>query len=324
MVYFPPLQAQFSEQTLSIAQPDLEAFWQQGEHGTLHTQDGVAVHYSQFIQPSARAHLLISSGRVEASEKYMEACFDFYQAGFCVHLIDHRGQGRSSRLTPQKELGYVASFDDYVADLALFIDSKIQPHLKGNLIALGHSMGSAILARYLQNTSSHPIKAAVFCSPMFGLITHGISKKIAYAIAKALTYVQKEPCYFPGQKPYKEVPFAENHLCQSLIRYQCFRALYQKKPELKLGGASSRWIAQALKVCAQIQQAKPLTLPQLLLQSGADTVVCNQAQWIFANQTPNLTLHRIAKARHELFLETDEIRAELYQQIECFLQRLGI
>lgn len=318
------LQAQFSEQNLLQRQQELRQFWRSGHHQHFAAKDGTQLACSQFIQPNARADLVISPGRIEAAEKYMESCFDLYKAGFNLHLPDHRGQGRSARLCADPHLGYVADFDDYVQDLELFIQSKVRPLVRGPLLALGHSMGSAILCRYLQSTAQHGIQGAVFCSPMFGLPMASLPEPVALWLCKALRWWQGTPQYFPGQKPYRPVPFADNHLCQSQGRYQWFRDLYQQQPELQLGGVSSHWLVQALLACRQIQQAPPLRLPQLILQAGADDVVANPAQNLYVARQPDARLLRIDRAKHELFLETDSIRAELYQQLQLFWQQLGI
>ncbi|WP_337879284.1 alpha/beta fold hydrolase [Rheinheimera sp.] len=318
------LNAHFSEQNLLQRQPELLQFWQQGNHQQFAAQDGVMLACSQFIQPAARADLLICPGRIEAAEKYMESCFDLYQAGFNLHLLDHRGQGRSMRLCADSQLGYVSHFTDYVQDLRLFIDSKVRPVAQGPLLALGHSMGSAILCRYLQSTAAHGISAVVFCSPMFGLVTKPLPEPLALTLARLIRWWQQTPDYFPGQQQYRIIPFNENHLCQSQGRYQWFRELYEQDPPLKLGGVSSHWLVQALLACRQIQQAPPLDIPALLLQAGADDVVDNRAQLRFASAQPTLRLHRIDHARHELFLETDAIRLQLYQQLQLFWQQLGI
>jgi len=314
----------FSELSIQQHEQELLDFWQQGQHGFIRAEDQRSLAYSQFIQPQARAELVISPGRIEAKDKYMELCFDLFQAGFNLHLIDHRGQGRSERLTRDPHLGYVGNFADYVTDLALFIEQKVQPLAQAPVLALAHSMGAAILCRYLQSRPDSPVQAAVYCSPMFGIAAAGLPRPVTLALARLLVRWQGPEHYFPGQQPYREKEFADNTLCSSQGRYQWFRRLYRQYPELQLGGVSNQWLLQALQACVQLQQTSAPELPQLILQAETDSVVDNKAQLQFARHRPQLTLHTIANAKHELLLETDTIRQQVYQHLNLFWQRLGI
>lgn len=326
---FRPIRASFTEQQLTQALPELQQFWQQGQHLSFQSFDQLRICYSSFRHPAARAELVISPGRIEAAQKYQEFCFDLYQAGFTVHLIDHRGQGQSERLNADPHLGDVADFQHYVQDFALWINSCIAPKQQAPLLGLAHSMGSAILCRYLQQHPAHLFGAAVYCSPMFGIQTKPLPKAWAEPLVNFIVrlnnWCSKTPWYFPGQSRYQDRPFAGNHLTHSHARYQQFRDLYQQQPELQLGGVSARWLQQASRVIADIQQAPALTLPQLIIQACEDPVVDNRMQQAYQRKHQHLPceLVQVGGALHEIIFETDKLRGQLFSALNRFLLQHG-
>ncbi len=97
------------------------------------------------------------------------------------------------------------------------------------------------------------------------------------------------------------------------MRYRWFRELYEQKPELKLGGPSTRWVWQSLMATKQcIQLTRQITIPTLVLQGGKDTIVSNAAQIKFiarlAKTNPSSELLMILDAKHEILFEKDEFR----------------
>jgi lysophospholipase len=329
-VVLPAVAACFTEQQLPQVLPVLQQFWQQGRHQFFTSFDQCRIYYSSFRHPSARAEIVLSPGRIEAAQKYQEFCFDLYQAGFTVHLIDHRGQGLSDRINTDRQLGDVADFQHYVQDFALWLQTKLEPEQQAPFLGLAHSMGSAILCRYLQQYPQHGFKGAVYCSPMFGIQSKGLPKKLAGTLVKLLCHFNAgqngKSRYFPGQRPYQNKGFAGNHLTHSEIRYQQFRQLYQQQPELQLGGVSCRWLQQSLLAINALQQAPALTLPQLIIQAGADSVVDNQLQLQYQQKHPDQScqLVTIPGALHEIIFETDPLRQQLFIALNDFLLQLGL
>ena len=60
-----------------------------------------------------------------SSRKYAEwteLAYDFYQQGYDVLLFDHRGQGYSQRIIPQK--GHLDEFRFYTDDMAKIIEKN--------------------------------------------------------------------------------------------------------------------------------------------------------------------------------------------------------
>ena len=324
--------ASFTEEQLAEALPALQTFWQQGQHQSFFSVDQTRICYSSFRHPAPRAEIVLSPGRIEAGQKYQEFCFDLYQAGFTLHLIDHRGQGLSDRLNADRHLGDVADFQHYVQDFALWLEQHLMPQQQAPLLGLAHSMGSAILCRYLQQNSQHGFRGVVYCSPMFGIQSKPIPKAIATGLVNLLTRLNqvcgRPACYFPGQKPYQDKAFNGNHLTHSSVRYQQFRQLYQDRPELQLGGVSCRWLQQSLLAIKALHQGPALALPQLIIQATADPVVDNQMQQLYlqkhSRQGLPCELVEIQGALHEIIFESDPLRNQLFKALDRFVLQLGL
>jgi lysophospholipase len=311
----------------------LTDLWQQGCHGSITSQHGLQLHYSHWRPAAAKAALLLVAGRIETAHKYIELIADATSAGYQVYVLDHRGQGRSDRLHPGRMLGDVVHFDHYVDDLQQFIQQIVQPLCQLPMLAIAHSMGSAILTRYLQTKPDRLLHAAVFSSPMWGIQTAPLPQLLARPISQLMQQLEQqfsqESWYLPGQGDYQEKAFAQNELTSCEPRYLWFRQLYQQHPEYQLGGASWRWLAQALQACQQLRDGPTPILPCLLLQAGADTIVSYEAQQRLWQQWQQHGLHAASQslllpgARHELLGETDLIRLQWYQAIAEFLLGLS-
>ncbi len=318
------LTAKFSASDLLTSQgrKRLEEIWQQGTSAWFIGQAQCRLHYRYWLTPDAHAALVIVPGRIEATHKYAEVCADAVAAGYQVFVLDHRGQGCSDRLTTDPEIGLVIDFKHYTSDLSLWFE-QIRQRSCLPLVALAHSMGGAILARYLQQAPTVQPCAAIFCSPMWGLptspLSNSVAKRLASIISKLNQLVSSRFWYGPGQRPYQEKPFIGNDLTTCPERYQWFRQLYQQHPQYQIGGASWTWLFCALAACQQLlQEAKP-QLPMLLLQAEHEQVVDNHAQdrlwrqW----QCPHKVV--IAKAQHELLAGEDWQRQAVYASINQFL-----
>ena len=97
----------------------------------------------QTWQPSGskRGVLIVMHGLKDHSSRYSGLADKLTKAGYAVYAFDLRGHGRSSGRRVQ-----IDSFDQYVADLAGFIEI-VRPREPGQPIFLfGHSMGGAIAA----------------------------------------------------------------------------------------------------------------------------------------------------------------------------------
>lgn len=291
--------------------------WREREEGFIKTRDKRQLYWVSLTSPKHSKAIVVVNGRIECSDKYQELFFDLFQQGYDIYSYDHRGQGLSERLIAHSDIGYVEEFDDYVDDLALMVKHfNLSRYDKRYL--LGHSMGGNVITRYVQTHQDQPFDAIAATAPMFGMNIKWYLKPIAMVLSQLLTALHSQPSYAPGQAPYYSKPFDGNLLSQSQVRYQWFRKLYDEKPQLQVGGASTRWVWQGMMACKQcLLLTRQIKRPYLLLQAGDDRVVSNSAQIRFikklANTNSQCALKIIHHARHELLFERDEYRNQTLQ-----------
>ncbi|WP_035479006.1 alpha/beta fold hydrolase [Aliagarivorans marinus] len=298
-------------------------YWQQhSQQYQIEGQAGLSINYYLLSAPFPSQQLMvISPGRSEAAIKYQELAFDFAQQGYDCLIVDHRGQGFSERESDQQELGDVAKFDYYADDLNQIIQQQSKRVAYQQQVLLAHSMGGCIAARYLQLYPGH-IEAAVLCAPMFGINTGVVPQPIAKVLAKTLSTLgrlfKQKPRYAPGQGAYKEKPYQDNELSRCPERYQNMYSQYQQNPLIRLGGPSSRWLAQSFETMSQaIKQADQIQIPLLVLQAELDSVVTAAEQDAFCAARGEQVVV-IKQARHEILFERDELRNHALERVSQF------
>lgn len=313
-----------SEKDLAtVLATEINPFWQeQVTPGKFTGKDNIPLSFAYCIPASARATIVICSGRIESYLKYKEFVFDLYKNGFAVFIVDHRGQGLSGRMTRDPQHGYVANFDDYVNDFITFVKSAVIPRQQGKLHLVCHSMGGAIGALALLRMPNMFCKA-VLASPMFG-IKPALPNWLANGLIRLGLAVnrlkKKDAGYFFGQAPYIALPFSLNKLTHSKNRYALFRTLYNEERELQLGGVTTEWLHAAHEAMHKIEDsASAITTPSLILSADSDSIIDNRRQRLVAKCFPNARLDIIANAYHELFTETDDIRTSAMTRMLDFL-----
>jgi len=315
------------ESQLNEVNSTIESFWQEGTFSHFAGVDNVAINFAEFNSPNHKKCLIISPGRSEAYLKYKELSYDFFQLGFNIYIIDYRGQGLSQRMLSNPNKGYVKNFDYYADDLHHFIENIVEPNCQQTLSAqkpplylLAHSMGGAITVRYLQKYPNK-LTAVVLSSPMIAFNNGGLPNWLSNLIIKGADKINqwfaKEQWYFIGQKDFQPTDFNNNPLTHSKSRFQRFMDLYQSEPKIQLGGVTVHWLQQAIITTENIfSNLAKIKVPLLVIQSGADSVVDNDAQNKFCVQLHQLQKHScpngkpvvIKEANHELFIESDDKR----------------
>ena len=278
--------------------------WHSREEGTIASFDNTPLFWAKLTSPTHQKAMVVVNGRVECTWKYQELFYDLYQQGYDVYAYDHRGQGLSGRLIEDTQMGYVEEFEDYVHDLHRIV-THFQLTRYQACHLLGHSMGGNIVTRYVQTYPDHPFHAVALSAPMLGVNFPWYLKPVAHLLGQLLTAIYAKPTFAPGQKAYFPKPFEGNLLSQSAVRYHWFRDLYERKAEIKIGGASTRWVWQGLIASKQCHlMTRHIKVPLLLLQAGQDEVVSNQDQVRFmkklARTNPHCAMKIIQGAKHEI------------------------
>ncbi|PMG30557.1 alpha/beta hydrolase [Shewanella sp. 10N.286.52.C2] len=306
-----------SEQQLN--NDEQQQFWQAVTQAKLR-QDNADIAYAFVRNPTTNKAIVISSGRVECYLKYKELMFNIYQQGYSVYILDHRGQGLSSRSQKNNHQGHIDKFQTYIDDFHVFIKQIVQPQAHDALYLVGHSMGGTIGTLYMGQYPS-TFNAAVFSAPMYG-INLPMNKGFIRSLAKLLnTYTaDKEPNYVIGGKNYNATSFADNELTHSQNRYQASIALFEQNPQIQLGSPTNNWLLEAITAADNATQVAATSIkPILILQATEDTIVDNAAQDRAENNL--CQLQRIHSSRHEIFMEVDEVRNQALTSMFAFLEQ---
>ena len=107
---------------------EIAHFWQQGSFADFRGINDIRINYAAFSRGENKQCLVIVPGRCEGYLKYKEVAYDLYLQGYDIFIIDHRGQGLSERMLPNKFKGYVENFDNYADDLNIFISTIVSNH----------------------------------------------------------------------------------------------------------------------------------------------------------------------------------------------------
>ena len=301
----------------------IETFWQSIHQTSFKTTDNNDIAYATNLHRPEKPYIIIVPGRTESYLKYQELMFDLDIQGYDSVILDHRGQGLSKRLTTNRFQGHVEEFDHYAQDLQQLLSQVLPKKYPQHQLAsfmLAHSMGGAIALRYLQLYPNN-VKALSLSSPMIAITSGGTPKWLAKSLINMGNTINKwlsdTPWYFFGQNDNNISSFTENRLMHSEQRFERFRALYQDRPELRLGGVTFNWLAQAISTSDKLFiDIEKLSLPILLLQAGDEHIIDNIAQNNFCQKLnkfnpsscPNGKPLIITGAYHELLFEVDQYR----------------
>ena len=269
-----------------------------------------------------RGTILFSPGRTEFIEKYLETISDLVARGFWVVMVDPRGQGLSDRLLPDRLKSYVSSFQDYADDLG-WVCETLSPHLPRPLVIMGHSMGGTIVLQAVLTGTVSP--SAVICSaPMLGLMDLDTAMIRGAITGLSALGLSQRNLPFQKQRGGLPVAFADNKLTTDPERYARWASFFQNTPRLRVGEPTFGWIAEALKAMAFVNRnAGSLGVPGLMVAAGGDQIVDPMAVQDFALKS-GCEYRVVPGAKHELFLERDELREAFFEAIDDFLEQQGL
>ncbi|HUP56153.1 MAG TPA: alpha/beta fold hydrolase [Bdellovibrionota bacterium] len=306
-------------------------FYALGTPGSFEGAKGVTIQFRKWERADERGALVFLAGRGDPFETYAETLYDFFQAGYSVYTMDHRGQGASDRLVADQQMGYVDRFSRYVEDVKSFLTRVVnaKPHAKRYLVA--HSMGGAISALYLTKHQGD-FDAASLVTPMIKINTGRYNTLQAEIIARA----KKGEQYAPGKGPFDptETFKADNSLTSSQVRFDEFMRVFRENPRLQLGGASIRWVRESFTAGYLMRFHAPrATTPMLILTAGLDTIVENEQQAEFCGRAPHCVQVRAeacgqspkcieaplyGESKHMILAERDAIREDAVRRITGF------
>ena len=289
------------------------------------TPDKVRIRYATFpkTEGAAKGTVCLVQGRTEFIEKYFETVTDFQKRGFAVATFDWRGQGGSDRLIGNKTLGYVRSFDDFWTDLKAFHANVLLPDCPSPFYLVGHSMGG--LVALITGTRDRMMFDRIFVSaPMVGLDHQPLSFGGMAVVADTLSMLgmARMPVGRAQDDPPSEKAFPSNPLTSDLVRYMRTVDTWRERPDLLIGRPTYRWAAAAMHAMAfaatdRFPQA--IKAPVLMLAAALDQVVSTSTTEQLGLRMRTGRHMVIPAARHELFMENDAIRAQVFAAFDAFI-----
>ena len=294
--------------------------------GKFKNDDGANLRYGH-VSPkdkdSIKGTMIILPGFRETAEKYFETIHDFLDKGYDIWIMDWRGQGGSDRYLPNEpQKAHCESFDAHVRDLKDFIDKVVKYDKDKPLIANAHSMGAHITLRYLHDNKDK-FDAAILNAPMFDVHTGALPSNASKLIAKHAVNSGKATKYVPGGKDWKESYFKGNKYTTSPTRFKLTGNIYRNNPHLQLGDATYGWLNEAYKsmdILNDEDYLKEIDTPILMATPMQDEIVNVPAQERAAKLLPKCEIVPINGAKHELWMEGNDIRDSFLKKCDKFLR----
>jgi len=272
-----------------------------------------------------RGTVVLLTGRGEFIEKYAsEVTGELLQRGFAVAALDWRGQGLSDRPLPEHDAGHIDNFGTYIADLKLFLDTIVAPGAARPVLALCHSMGGHIALRYLAEHGPGPLAAATIVSPMTGLHRELFLRSMLRLMPEIATMDHR---YLFGTGPFLFLArdFAANFVTHDERRYRFTEAWFGADRRLSLGGPTVGWARQAARsMTASLAPGylERIDLPILLFTAGQDQIVDPASHGPVAARLRHAEHVTIAEAKHEIMMETDDLRARFWEAFDGFTKKV--
>lgn len=296
-----------------------------GRVGWFRTRDNVRLRYGIWPKTggASKGTICLVHGRTEFIEKYFETIADFQSRGFQVATFDWRGQGLSDRLIDNRKIGYVENFDDYWTDLVSFYSDILLPDCPPPFNLVGHSMGGFV--SLLAAARDRMMFERMFlCAPMVSIdgLPLGMSGMASLMEAACFIGMGEMALGRKGDKPPSSENFPGNVLTSDFKRYMRVVDSWAACPDLEIAAPSFRWLAAAMRAMARAGAddfPEKVKTPLLMVAAARDEVVSTSAIEHLGLRLRTGRHAVIAHARHEMFMESDDIRAQLFAAFDAFI-----
>lgn len=281
------------------------------------------LYYELYPQKTQKGTIVISYGFTESCLKYHELIYYFYQQGYQVAVMDHRGHGKSLREVEDVTIVHIDLFSRYVKDLHQFVKNVVKPMAQGQPLYLyAHSMGGCIGAFYLEQYPKDFAKA-ILNAPMLGLKL-GACPAWAARILCDLKVMKGSGTerLFTQSTFDPEESFAQSS-ASSEARHAWYLEHRQKDPTYQTCSASYYWGKEAINAGEFVisrTQAKKVQIPVLLFQAELDDLVKPRAQQKFVERIGNGRLMLVKGVRHEIYRAPNAVLEAYLEEIFRFYE----
>ena len=294
------------------------------EEGTFDSHD-FQLYYQYFQVEDAQATLVILHGFNEYKEKYREFIYYLLKKKIEVFVYDQRGHGYS-RFNDHETQIDIHQFEDYAHDLDQFLHQIVnRKATTENFVMFGHSMGGAVVTKYLEEYS-HSFSKAILNAPMLAIDTGKISLFESYYFAKSMTFLKLGKHYIPTTEkfdPEESGIFPDNStVFKHTNRSKYFHFLNFALHEAPTKGGSIRWLLNAIQANNKMtrpQALEKIRIPCLIMRAENDLVVNPKGIYTAQHFIAQAISHVLPGAYHEMASEDDETIQIYYSDLLDFI-----
>lgn len=281
--------------------------------------DNTKIYYEYFLAQNAKANVVIVHGLSEFTKKFYELSFYLLNQGYNVFLYDQRCHGLSGRLTKDKYLLHVDSFNDYATDLEQFIDNIVQPTQNLPIYLYSHSMGGAVSALYMAKHQDK-IQKAVLAAPLFDPVVKSVPEYVARLSVRMCKVILGPKKRFFQSKDFD--PFIEykEHYGSSKVRFDYNITLRKNNENYQTSPMSFSWVLGSLTIKNTVLKDEfinKIKTPILLISAEKDNTVKTEPHKIFASKCKQCKFVEIKNETHALLAARD---SELENMIKLTLE----
>lgn len=276
----------------------------QHDAGTLTAPDGLTIATRRWIPfGEPRAVVLIVHGLSEHSGRYAQLATHLLLEDIAVYAYDHRHHGRSEG-SPR---AYIDEFGTLVDDLGLVVDWVRAERPELPLFVFGHSMGGAVLARYVADHGAEGIAGLILSSPALRIPDDYMPflRKFAPLMSRLVPRLptSREDRAFLSRDP-------------AVLR------TWQADPLTYKGGLRARTGHQILLNTEDIlDHANAFSAPMLFIHGTDDRITDPKGSRLLYERapSPDKTFRKFQGGYHEVFNDLDRERAlgELVEWVAC-------
>lgn len=276
----------------------------------------------------AVANVIYIEGLSEYAEKTYELARDFNKAGCNFYVMERHGQGKHSRYLPDKFKVHAQDFQDDVNDLIDFAKKHVVTNDDKPTILIGHSTGG-LIALMAQHDAQDMFEGTILTAPLFG-VQNPLIKNKEHIMARTPLPRKIKESYIPGGgawrlrekniKGFKAADFTSDPVRMHVHDYWPFH-----DRTLRTGHPTMGWIREMCKALIKARNPaylKEIKRPVRVYTAGKDILVNNKHTFEAIKNLPEVQHVHFKSGKHELPMETDDIRNRIIDESIQFIHNI--